>query len=225
MGQAIGTVLPLAIAIAIFPVPVIVAVLLVGSERGRLKGGAFAVAWYAGLAAIGGIVLAFAGGLDATDGGEPATWVDVVLLVLGLVVVALGVKQWRGRPREGEEAPTPGWMPAIDELSVVKAAAAGFALTALNPKKVLLVAAAAAEIAELGLSTGREIAALVVFVLLASTGVLAPLVLAVALGERSQDLLDAVRSWMGRNNAVIMTVLLLLIGAKLIGDSIAGFST
>jgi hypothetical protein len=29
---------------------------------------------------------------------------------------------------------------------------------------------------------------------------------------------------MDRNNAVIMTVLLLVIGAKLIGDAIAGFS-
>jgi len=225
MGQAIGTVLPLAIAIAIFPVPVIAAVLLVGSERGRLKGGAFVVAWYGGLVAIGGIVLAFAGALDASDDGKPATWVDVVLLVLGVVVVALGVKQWRARPRGGEEAPTPGWMRAIDEFTVVRAAAAGLALTALNPKNVLLVAAAAAEIAEFGLSTGHEIAALVIFVLLASAGVLAPLVLVLVLGDRSQDLLDAVRGWMGRYNAVIMTVLLLLIGAKLIGDSIAGFST
>ena len=225
MGQAIGAVLPLAIAVAIFPVPVIAAVLLVGSERGRVKAGAFVVAWVAGLAAVGGIVLAFAGALDASDGGEASTWVDVVLLVLGLVVVALGVKQWRGRPSGGEEAPTPGWMQAIDEFTVVKAAAAGFALTALNPKNLFLVAAAAAEIAELGLSTGHEIAALIVFVLLASAGVLAPLVLAIALGGRSQDLLDGIRTWMARYNAVIMTVLLLLIGAKLIGDSIAGFST
>jgi hypothetical protein len=29
---------------------------------------------------------------------------------------------------------------------------------------------------------------------------------------------------MGRNNATIMAVLLLLIGAKLVGDAIAGFS-
>ncbi len=224
MGQAIGTVIPLAIAIAIFPVPVIAAVLLVGSERGRLKGGAFVVAWFIGLAAVGAVVLALSGVLDASKGGEPATWVDVLLLCLGLVVVALGVKQWRGRPRGGEEAPTPGWMRAIDEFTVVKAAGAGVALTALNPKNLLLVAAAAAEIAELGLSTAHEIAALIVFVLLASAGVLAPLVLAIALGDRSQDLLDAVRSWMGRYNAVIMTVLLLLIGAKLIGDSISGFS-
>jgi hypothetical protein len=30
---------------------------------------------------------------------------------------------------------------------------------------------------------------------------------------------------MARNNAVIMTVLLLVIGVKLIGDAISGFST
>jgi hypothetical protein len=34
----------------------------------------------------------------------------------------------------------------------------------------------------------------------------------------------ASKTWMGHNNTVIMAVLLLLIGVKLIGDAIAGFS-
>jgi hypothetical protein len=33
MGQALGNVLPLAVAIAIFPVPIIAVVLLLGPER------------------------------------------------------------------------------------------------------------------------------------------------------------------------------------------------
>src|SRR5262249_45615255 len=75
------------------------------------------------------------------------------------------------RPASGkEETPMPGWMRTIDDFTLVKAAGAGFALTALNPKNVLLVAAAAAEIAEVGLSAGREIAVLAAFVILASLG-------------------------------------------------------
>jgi hypothetical protein len=35
-------------------------------------------------------------------------------------------------------------------------------------------------------------------------------------------MLADIRTWMGRNNAVIMTVLLLVIGAKLVGDGIGG---
>lgn len=223
MGEAIGNVLPIAVAIAIFPIPVIAAVLLVGSVRGRAKGLAFVAAWYAGLVAVGAVVLLFADGADANDGGEPATWASTLLLLVGLVVVGLAVKQWRDRPREGEEAPTPGWMAAIDAFSATKAAGTGIALSAVNPKNLLLAAAAAVEIAELGLSGRQEGGALLVFAAIASVGVAAPLVLSLALGARSAEVLDGLRGFMGRHNAVIMAVLLLLIGAKLIGDALSGF--
>jgi len=55
--------------------------------------------------------------------------------------------------------------------------------------------------------------------------VLAPLVLSLALGARSQKTLDELRGWMARYNTVIMTVLFLIIGAKLIGDAVSGFSS
>jgi threonine/homoserine/homoserine lactone efflux protein len=224
VGQAIGNVLPLAVAVAIFPVPIIAVVLLLGSEHGTAKAWAFVLTWCAGLAAIGAVVLALAGIVDARRGSEPATWVSVLLLALGVLLVALAVKQWRDRPHAGEEAPMPNWMRSIDGFTTGKAAGVGFALTALNPKNVMLTAAAAAEIAEVGLPTGQEVAALIVFVALASAGVITPLVVSLVLGDRSRGLLDGLRRWMARYNTVIMTVLFLLIGAKLIGDAISGFS-
>jgi threonine/homoserine/homoserine lactone efflux protein len=225
MGRAIGDVLPLAVAIAIFPVPIIAAVLLVGSDRGLRKGAAFALAWAVGLAAVGTIVLWLADEAGASEDGEPATWASVLVLVLGLVLLAYAVKQWRGRPREDEEPPTPRWMSAVDAFTPMKSAGVGFALSGLNPKNVLLAAAAAAEIAEFGLSTGEQIGVLAVFVLIASVGVLTPVVLALALGDRSREPLDRVREWMARNNAVIMAVLFVVIGAKLVGDAISGLSS
>ena len=42
------------------------------------------------------------------------------------------------------------------------------------------------------------------------------------MGERAAKLLDELKAWMGAHNAAIMTVLLLVIGAKLIGDGISG---
>jgi threonine/homoserine/homoserine lactone efflux protein len=224
VGQALGDVLPLAVAIAIFPVPIIAVVLLLGAERGVAKGLAFGLAWCAGLAAVGGIVLAVAGLLDATDGGEPATWVSLALLGLGALLVLLAARGWRGRPRAGEEAPTPGWMRAIDGFTVAKAGAAGFALSGLNPKNAMLAAAAAAEIAEVGLPAGQQVAVLAGFVLVASVGVLAPVVVAVALGDRSRGLLDGLRTALTRHSAAIMAALFLVIGAKLIGDAIAGLA-
>jgi len=225
VGHALGSILPLAVAVAIFPVPIIAVVLVVGSERGIEKGLAFVLAWGIGLAAVGAIVLVLGGFADASDTGEPATWVNVLLLGLGLLLVALAVKQWRSRPPVGEETPVPGWMRAVNEFTIAKAGGTGFALSALNPKNVLLTVAAAAEIAEVGLPAGEQAAVLAVFVLVASAGVLAPLVLSLALGDRSREVLDGLRGWMARYNAVIMAVLFLIIGAKLIGDAVSGFSS
>lgn len=225
MGQALGTVLPLAVAIAIFPVPIIAVVLLLGPEQALAKGAAFALTWCLGLTAVGAAMLLVGGAADGSDGGEPATWLSLLLLALGLVVLLAAGKQWRGRPRAGEEAPTPGWMRTIGDFSTVKAAGAGVALSALNPKNVLLAVAAAAEIAAVGLPANQQLGVLLCFILIASVGVLAPVALAVALGERSRAPLDRIRSWMERNNAVVTAVLLLLIGAKLIGDAISGFSS
>jgi threonine/homoserine/homoserine lactone efflux protein len=224
VGQAVGNVLPLAVAVAVFPVPVIAAVLVLGSDRGTAKGLAFVLAWCVGLAAVGAIALVLVGVADGSEAGEPATWVDVLLLGLGLLLLALAVKQWRGRPSAAEETPMPGWMRTIGDFTTAKAGGAGFALSALNPKNVLLTVAAAAEIAEFGLPAGQQVAVLLVFVLLASGGVLTPLLLSLALGDRSRELLDGLRGWMARHNAVVMAVLFLLIGAKLIGDAISGFS-
>jgi hypothetical protein len=45
-----------------------------------------------------------------------------------------------------------------------------------------------------------------------------------AMGDRSQALLARLKDWMGRNNAVIMSILCLVIGVKLIGDAISGLT-
>jgi len=82
-----------------------------------------------------------------------------------------------------------------------------------------MAAVVAAEI-----SAGEEAVALAVFTLIGSLGVAIPVGMTFALGERSREPLGRLRIWMTRNSAVIMAVLLLLIGAKLVGDAISGFS-
>jgi threonine/homoserine/homoserine lactone efflux protein len=200
MGEALGAVLPLAVAIAIFPVPIIAVVLMVGSDRGRAKGLAFVLAWCVGLAGVGAVALLLAGVADGSEAGEPAIWVSVLLLGLGLLLLAAAVRQWRGRPSAGGEAPTPAWMRAVDDFTAAKAGGVGIALSALNPKNVLLTVAAAAEIAAVGLPASQQAGVLLVFVLIASAGVLTPLVLVLALGDRSREVLDALRVWMARHH-------------------------
>jgi threonine/homoserine/homoserine lactone efflux protein len=223
MGQAIGDILLLAVAVAVFPVPVIAVVLLLVGPRGTTNGLAFALGWLLGLTAVGAIALLVAPG-GSEDAGSPATWLSLVLLALGVVSLALAVRQWRARPRDGESAAMPAWLGAISGFTPPRALGAGAALSGLNPKNVLLSVAAAAEIVQTGIPGGQQAIAYAVFVVIATIGVATPIVVALALGERSTPLLARVEGWMAQNSAVIMTVLLLLIGAKLVGDAVAGLS-
>lgn len=221
MGQAIGETLALAVGVALSPVPIIAVILMLVTPRARVNGPAFLVGWLGGLAVVGAVVFLVAGPANANDDGEPATWVDVLKLVLGLLLVRIALRQWRGRPH-GDEPPTPRWMGAIEQFSPVKALGAGALLAGVNPKNTLLAVAAAAAIAQTGIPGGEQAVAYAVFAVIGTIGVAAPVVIYFAMGDRAGPILDGLRSWMAAHNAVIMAVLCLVIGAKLIGDAVAG---
>jgi threonine/homoserine/homoserine lactone efflux protein len=223
INEAIGQVLSFGVGVALSPVPIVSVVLMLGTPRARSNGPAFVVGWIVGLAAVGSIVLLVSSGANASENGEPANWVNWLKLALGLVLLLIAVKQWRGRPAGGDQAQLPKWMQAIETFTPPKAAGLGVLLSVVNPKNLLLVVSAAAAIAQTGASAGDQAVALAIFVLIGTLGPGAPVVLYFALGQRSKQLLDRLKSWMSAHNAAIVAVLCLVIGAKLIGDAISGF--
>jgi threonine/homoserine/homoserine lactone efflux protein len=224
MGSAIGQVLPLAVGVALSPIPIIAVVLMLVTPRARSNGPAFVAGWLVGLGIVGAVVLAIADPAGGSDDGEPATGVSVLKLILGLLLLLVALKQWRGRPRGDEEAPMPKWMGALDSFGPGKAAGAGVLLSGPNPKNFLLAVGAAAAIAGTGVPTGQQVIAYAIFAVIGTLGVGAPVAISFALGARSREMLDHLKTWMGRNNAAIMATLCLIIGVKLIGDAISGFS-
>jgi threonine/homoserine/homoserine lactone efflux protein len=221
MAEAIGAILPLAVGVALSPVPIIAVVLMLATPGGRTNGVAFIAGWIVGLAVVGTIVLLVSSGADASEDGEPASWVGVVKLVLGVLLLLVGARMWRGRPHGDAEPTLPGWMKAIDTFTAGRSLGMGAALSAVNPKNLVMAVAAGAAIAQTGIPAGEQAVALAVFVLLATVGPGLPVAIYFAMGERSTEILARLRDWMGRHNAAIMAVLALVIGFKLLGDGIA----
>ena len=175
----------------------------------------------AGLAVVGTVVLLASGGADVSS-GESSGGVSWVRVGLGVLMLVFAVRQWRGRPRGDAEPEMPAWMEKTDAFTPVQAAGLGVLLSAVNPKNLLLTAGAALAIAQAGLSTGDQVAALAVFIVVATIGPATPVVLHAVARERAEPWLADLKAWLMRSNAAVMTVILLLIGVKLIGDGIAG---
>jgi threonine/homoserine/homoserine lactone efflux protein len=224
MGRAIGDILPLAIGVAISPLPVVAIVLMLATPRGRANGGAFALGWVAGLTAVCVVVLAAASGNAESDSGNPATWVSVLKLGLGCGAVLLGFRQWQKRPKAGDQASLPKWMATIDRFTAVKSLGFGVVLSAANPKNLGLAVSAATSIAQTGISAGSEAVAAAVFVAIASLSIVGPVAAYLLLGDRAKKSLGELKDTLAAHNAVIMAVLVVVLGVKLVGDGIAGLS-
>lgn len=221
MGAAIGQSLPVAVGVLISPLPIVAVVLMLVSERARTNAPAFVVAWFLAVLVLVGVVALLVGNAAPATGG-PAAWTGWLKIVLGAALLVLSVRQWRGRPRGDAEPAVPGWMSAVERFTPVRAAGLAVLLGVVNPKNLLLVVSGGAAIA--GASGGDSsvaVVASVVFALVASIGVITPVVIWFAMGARAAAVLDELKAWMIRNNATIMAVLLLVLGAKLLGDGIS----
>ncbi|MER5325112.1 GAP family protein, partial [Streptosporangium roseum] len=98
MGQALGDVLGLAAGVAVSPLPIVAIILVLATPQGRLNGLLFTLGWVAGLSVLGGIMLAVGGAGGSSTHHQPAAWVGGLKLVLGLLLVLFGARQWRRRP-------------------------------------------------------------------------------------------------------------------------------
>lgn len=221
MLEAIGDFLPAAVGVAFSPFPVIAVVLVLGTPRATANGLAFAAGWVAGLSVATAIVVLLTGGTDdpTSDAATVVSWLKVAI---GVGLLLLAVKKWRARPRAGDEPEMPGWMASLDGLEPPRALVLGAVLAGANPKNLMFTFAAASSIAAVGLAGPEAAVAGATYVALASSTVLGALVAHLVAGRRAEAALASIKELMLAHNAVIMMVILLILGAKVLGDGLAG---
>jgi threonine/homoserine/homoserine lactone efflux protein len=223
LSQAISDILPLALGVALSPVPIIAVILMLGTPKARSDGPIFAIGWVLGLTVVSIVVLLVAHGASNND-STSSNSVYTIQLVVGLLFLFMAAKQWRSRPRKGEEPVMPKWMAAIDKFNEGRAFAIGLGLSAANPKNLALTLAAAGSIAQAGLSGAQDSVAVAVFVIIGSLTVVGPVLFFMFAGDKAAKPLADIKEFMADHNAVIMMVILLILGAKLLGSGIAGLN-
>ncbi len=224
MGTVIGDLLPLAIGVAISPIPIIAVILmLLSSNAGKASVG-FLIGWIAGIVVVTTVVLVLVGQASNSATG-PSTVSSVLKIVFGVLLLLLAARQWHGRPADGEKAVMPKWMSAIDSFTFAKSLGLGFLLSAVNPKNLLMCVAAGTTIGAGHLSVGGDVVSVLIFTMLAASTVAAPVVIYLSAREKMAEPLTKLRGWLTQNNATVMAVLLLVIGVVLVGKGIGGLSS
>jgi len=222
MTATFGDILPLAVGVAISPIPIIATILMLLAPRAGATSLGFLIGWVVGIAGSSTVftVIAATVGLEGSSATSTSThWVKVAL---GILLLALAGRQWRSRPKAGADAFLPGWMSAIGSFTFVKAAGLGLLLSAVNPKNLLLCAAAGVDIGGAMLSNTDRVVLIAIFTLIGACTVAIPVVAYAFAKDRMRAPLDDMKTWLQQHNAAVMTVLLLLIGVVLIGKGVGG---
>ncbi|MFT4050251.1 MAG: GAP family protein [Solirubrobacterales bacterium] len=221
LSDALGQIFAFGIAAGLSPIPIVGVVLILGTPRARANSIAFAISWVVSIFAVGMIAVLVSGGTGATGKSSesgPVIW----QVVVGVLLLLLGGRYWRSRPRGDTRPDTPKWMSTIDSFDARRSAALGLALSILNPKNLLLVLSAAGAVTSASLSSGEETLGIVIFTLIATIGVATPIVIFLAIGERSADLLARLKNWLITNNATVMAALCVVLGAYMIFKGTSG---
>jgi threonine/homoserine/homoserine lactone efflux protein len=224
VGPVIADLLPLAIGVAISPIPIIAVILMLLSRQAARTSTGFLTGWLAGIVVVTVVVLLVVGQAGNTASGKPSTASSIIKLLLGAALLLMAARQWRTRPHDGETGTMPKWMSAIDSFNFGKALELGFLLSALNPKNLILCVGAGTTIGSAHLPGGQDAIAVVLFTALAGCSVAIPVIAYLAAQQKMAAPLDRLRTWLIQNNAAVMAVVLLVLGVALIGKGIGGLT-
>jgi sulfite exporter TauE/SafE len=217
-GSVLIELIPLALVVALSPLSIIPAVLVLHTPRPRPTGLAFLAGWLIGLAALTAIFLTVSGLLGGL-GKEPPGWASWLRVVVGAALIVFGVYRWLTRKRS---AHTPGWMKTLINVTPPRAAVTATVLTVVNPKVLLICAAAGLAIGTAGLATSGAWLAVAWYVAAAGSTVALPILAYAVSGDRLDEPLARLKDWMERQHATLVAGILIVIGLLVLYKGIHG---
>jgi hypothetical protein len=210
--------IPLALVVALSPLSIIPAVLVLHTPRPRPTGLSFLAGWLIGLAALTAVFLEVSNLLGGL-GNKPPGWASWLRVVVGAALIVFGIYRWLTRK---QSAHTPAWMQRLGKLTPVGAGLAAVALTVANPKVLFMCAAAGLAIGTAGLGKTHVLIPVVWFVAVAGSTVAIPILAYAVSGDRLDEPLKRLKEWMELQHATLVAVILIVIGLLVLYKGIHG---
>jgi threonine/homoserine/homoserine lactone efflux protein len=209
--------IPLALVIALSPLSIIPAVLVLHTSRPRPTGLAFLLGWLVALAILTAIFVEVSGLVGGLD--KPPPWASWLRIVVGAALVVFGTYRWLNRKRA---AHVPKWMSSLTTITPSRAAVTAVILVLVNPKVLFICAAAGLAIGTDGLGRAGAYLAVAYFVAVASSTVALPVLAYAVSGDRLHEPLTRLKDWMERQHAALVAAILIVIGILVLYKGIHG---
>jgi sulfite exporter TauE/SafE len=219
-GSILTELIPLALVVALSPLSIIPAILVLHSPRPKPTGLAFLAGWIVGLAVLTGIFLQLSSLLGGI-GTKPPRWASWLRIVVGVALIVFGVYRWATRKKSEH---MPGWMTRMSTLTPAKAGGTAVVLTVVNVKVLFICAAAGLAIGSSGIDTPQVWAAAAWFVVIAASTVALPILGYAVSGERLDPALGRLKAWMERQHAALVAAILAVIGLLVLYKGIHGLA-
>ena len=218
--EAIGHILPIAVAVAISSVPIMITILILLSPNRARSAPLFMIGWLIGILLVVSVCTLVAQLIPTSRSPRrPDTVIGVIEIVVGLAMVVLAILSWL-RSRKAETPAVPKWLGSEKSLGPWQAFGVALILN-IRPKALLLAVAAGLTVRADAVSTTNAIVAIVVYTIIGASTVVAPIVATMVAPDRMVPRLSSMRSWLTRNDAAMTSIILILVGVFVIGSGIA----
>ena len=205
-----GVIVGLGVAMALQPLPPLATIVLLSVQRGIRKAWAFFLGELVVMLGIGAATVVLQLGTSRDSASRP---MSLITLVAGVVLLLLGA--WVAvRSRRGVDAKEPSWLARLDHMEPWPAFLLGMFLPTY-----LIAVAAGAHIVGTHPGTAQAVAGMLLFLAVGTSTVYVPIVLAQVAPGRSEPARARLRDWLVRNWHLVGGVLLLVVGALLIGKA------
>ncbi len=222
MAGVLVSLLPLIIGSAVVPIQIImVTLLLTGPKQGPAK----AIAFVAGMTlvrlaqgVIFGLLLTGSSSADSSAGSGLVK--STLLLVLGILLLITAYRNFAREP--DPDAPPPKWLTMLNSMGPLGALASGAGLILISAKFWVFTLGALGVIGEAQLGQPSSTIAFLLFVLLAESLLIIPILIRLVMPSRAAALLGSLGDWLEAYNRQIVMVVSLVFGLLFLYQGVAG---
>ena len=220
MLSAVGTLIPIAVAVAISTIPILTAVALLLSREQRRPSVAYLLGWVIGLFGVAALFsLGLSAAPDSISSRSTPTF-GVAETVIGILLLALGAVLILRRTKPKASSP---WMERLAGIGPLPAFGVGVLLN-LRVKALLLAAAAGLAISAARPTLAEGLIALGIYTAIGCATVAIPVLLTLAKPAMMEPRLRQTRDWIQPNQHIVTAIVVIMVGAVITGTGLANLN-